>query len=417
MTTDVRSSGELAPTYDVIIVGGGLAGAVAGQKLARSGRRVLVLERETTFRDRVRGEQMHPWGGAVARRLGIYDELMASGCGHDARYNNAYVAGHQTSHRDLHATTPYGGIGVTTFHHPEMQELLLTGAAKAGATVRRGASVLSVAGGETAAVAFTDDTGAHAVSARIVIGADGRTSKVRTWAGFQANRDPERLRIAGALLQHTSAPIDGLHMCVAPHGNMLLCPLGDGRARAYFIYDIGVAGRRKLSGKDQIDEFLRLCRETGAPPAWFDGVALAPPLADFEGAAQWVEHPYRDGIALVGDAAATLDPSFGSGLSKVLLDIERLLEALATHDDRDRALHAYAASHDRDFRIVHDIESWMMTLLWSRGPEADERRHRVMPRFGAGDPALPDLQLGPDGPHDAHARSLLLGDSFSTHGR
>lgn len=409
MTTEVPGSAELTSTYDVIMVGGGLVGAVAGRKLAEAGRRVLVLERETTFRDRVRGEQMHPWGGAVAKRLGIYDELMSSGCGHDARYNNSYVAGHQAAHRDLHATTPYR-LGVTTFHHPEMQELFLAAAARAGATVRRGATVCSLTGGETPAVTFTDNAGTHEVSARIAIGADGRTSKVRTWAGFQTNRDPERLRIAGALFHHTSAPIDGLHMCVAPHGNMLLCPLGDGRARAYFIYDIGVAGRRKLSGKDHVDEFLRLCRETGAPPAWFDGMTIAPPLADFDGAAQWVEHPYRDGIALLGDAAATLDPSFGSGLSKVLLDVELLAEALAATDDRDRALHAYAASHDRHFRIVRDIESWMMTLLWSRGPEADERRHRVMPRFGAGDPALPDLQLGPDGPHDAHARKLLLGE-------
>lgn len=396
--------------YDVIIVGGGLAGAVAARKLAETGRRVLVLERETSFRDRVRGEQMHPWGGAVAQRLGIRRELLASGFGHDARYNNIYVLGHQTSHRDLHATTPYDRIGVTTFHHPEMQEHFLTAAGTAGATVRRGAGVRSLAGGERPEVTFTDDTGSHLASARIVIGADGRTSKVRAWAGFETRRDPERLRIAGALLRNTSAPIDGLHMCVAPQGNMLLCPLGDGRARAYFIYDIGVAGRRALSGTDQVDEFLRLCRTTGAPAEWFDGVVLAPPLADFEGAAQWVEHPSRDGIVLVGDAAATLDPSFGTGLSKTLLDIERLLDALGETADRDTSLARYAASHDQHYRILHDLEAWLTTLMWSRGPEADARRHRVMPRFDVGDPALPDLQLGPDGPHDAAARKLMLGE-------
>jgi 2-polyprenyl-6-methoxyphenol hydroxylase-like FAD-dependent oxidoreductase len=291
-----------------------------------------------------------------------------------------------------------------------MQELLLAAAARAGADVRRGAEVRSLAGGATPAVVFADGTGTHSVSARIVIGADGRTSKVRAWAGFKTQRDPERLRIAGALFHHTSAPVDGLHMCVAPHGNMLLCPLGDGRARAYFIYDIGVAGRRSLSGKDKVDELVRLCRATGAPPAWFDGMEVAQPLADFEGANQWVEHPYQDGIVLIGDAAATLDPSFGSGLSKVLLDVERLLEAMSATDDRDTALHAYAATHDRHYGIVRDIESWMMTLLWARGPEADERRHRVMPRFSVGDPALPDLQLGPDGPHDDHARRLILGE-------
>jgi len=32
---------------------------------------VLVLERETQFKDRVRGEQMHPWGVAELKALGI----------------------------------------------------------------------------------------------------------------------------------------------------------------------------------------------------------------------------------------------------------------------------------------------------------------------------------------------------------
>jgi hypothetical protein len=49
--------------------------------------------------------------------------------------------------------------------------------------------------------------------------------------------------------------------------------------------------------------------------------------------------------------------------------------------------------------MLHDLEAWLMTLLWSHGPEADARRKRVLPRIDAGDSGLPDLQLGPDGPH------------------
>ena len=52
----------MAETYDVITIGGGLAGAALAKRLAENGMRVLVLEREVAFRDRVRGEQMHCWG-------------------------------------------------------------------------------------------------------------------------------------------------------------------------------------------------------------------------------------------------------------------------------------------------------------------------------------------------------------------
>jgi flavin-dependent dehydrogenase len=45
---------------DVAIVGGRIGGASLGGFLARAGLRVLLLERDTEFVDRVRGEWMAP---------------------------------------------------------------------------------------------------------------------------------------------------------------------------------------------------------------------------------------------------------------------------------------------------------------------------------------------------------------------
>ena len=57
-------------TYDAIIVGGGIGGSSLADQLDGAGHRVLVLERETRFKDRVRGENMLPWGMAAAKRIG-----------------------------------------------------------------------------------------------------------------------------------------------------------------------------------------------------------------------------------------------------------------------------------------------------------------------------------------------------------
>jgi flavin-dependent dehydrogenase len=48
--------------YDVITVGGGLGGAALAKVIAEHGKRVLVVEREAQFKDRIRGEWIAPWG-------------------------------------------------------------------------------------------------------------------------------------------------------------------------------------------------------------------------------------------------------------------------------------------------------------------------------------------------------------------
>ena len=62
-------------TYDIITVGGGLGGAALAKAMAEHGARVLVLEREKQFKDRVRGESLAPWGVAETQALGLYDLL------------------------------------------------------------------------------------------------------------------------------------------------------------------------------------------------------------------------------------------------------------------------------------------------------------------------------------------------------
>jgi choline dehydrogenase-like flavoprotein len=91
--------------YDIVTVGGGLGGSSLAKVMAEKGARVLVLEREREFKDRVRGEAMVPWGVAEAQELGIYD-LLCETCGHKAWWFDVFLGPLQIMHRDLQATTP-----------------------------------------------------------------------------------------------------------------------------------------------------------------------------------------------------------------------------------------------------------------------------------------------------------------------
>jgi 2-polyprenyl-6-methoxyphenol hydroxylase-like FAD-dependent oxidoreductase len=394
---------------DVIVVGGGLAGSTLATVLARVGRRVLVLERETAFKDRVRGENMLPWGAAAARRLGVLDDLVAAG-GYRVPFFNIYAMGEQTEHRPLPQTTP-SGEACLNMYHPDLQETLLAVAVKAGVEVKRGAHVQGLSEKDGSwTVAYSEDGRTGTVSARLVVGADGRFSKMREWGGFKVTRDPENLRIAGTLVQGTSVPDDGVHLCLGAGIAAFIAPLGSGRARMYFVY-IGAMGDRKLSGKHKAPEFIEACRATGAPGKWFDGIEVTGPLAEFEGADQSIPKPAKRGLALIGDAAASTDPSWGCGLSKTLVDVECLSKHLSATDDWDMAVKRYAAEHDDYYGKLHNILSWMTQLVWSGGPEADARRARVFPKMQADPRGFPDATgQGPFGPCDERARRLILGE-------
>ena len=399
--------------HDVIVVGGGLGGATLAKALAEGGLRVVVLEREPAFRDRVRGEGMAPWGVAEARALGIA-ETIAEGCGQEIRWWQFWdrSAGEALAEgRDLVATTPHRA-GFLTFYHPALQRLLLDLAEAAGAEVWRGVAAVEVLPGRPPAVRVRRDGRDEVLRARLVVGADGRASRARGWGGFAARRDPERLVVASTLLRRMRLPTDAVRMVVNPPIGqaVLVVPIGGDRFRPYLIYRKRGA-RRHLSGTQRLGDFVRACVELGAPGDWFAGAEAVGPLAEFEGAPTWVEHPYRDGIALVGDAAAASDPSFGGGLSLTLRDVRVLRDRLLGGDDWDAAGHAYAAEHDRYFGALHRVEGWLGDLLYEVGPEADARRARALPRLAEEpDRDLDLIGVGPDLPSDETTRRRFLAE-------
>ena len=153
---------------DAIVVGGGFAGSAIAGALAQRGHRVLVLERETEFRDRVRGENILPWGVDAARRLGVLDDLLEAGA-HQPPWWIIYAFGIADPPRDLRATTPHGNTALNMYH-PHLQQTLLSHATAVGAQVKRGATVVDIdARPDQPPVVTFDHQGRHqTMSARVV---------------------------------------------------------------------------------------------------------------------------------------------------------------------------------------------------------------------------------------------------------
>jgi flavin-dependent dehydrogenase len=65
----------MTKNYDIAVVGGGIAGAALAYSMSKLGAQVLVIEAETEFKDRIRGEVVVPWGVAEAQALGLETAL------------------------------------------------------------------------------------------------------------------------------------------------------------------------------------------------------------------------------------------------------------------------------------------------------------------------------------------------------
>jgi menaquinone-9 beta-reductase len=395
-----------AIVYDIVTVGGGLGGAALAKSMAERGARVLVLEREKEFRDRVRGEFLSPWGFAEAVALGFAEVLQVARARH-ARW----IIGLGPD-RDLPSTTPQR-LPALSFYHPTLQSAFLAAAAESGAEVRRGVTVSLIQPGSPASVEFNSSDKKETVSARLVVGADGRYSAARKWGNFNIQQDPDFLTMTGVLLEGgTGYREDAGYFIINPailQGAFLAVQSGN-RFRSYLVHrgdnDL------QLHGNDALPRFIEESVRCGVPSDFYANVKVAGPLASFKGADIWINHPYAAGVALIGDAAASSDPSWGQGLSLTLRDVRVLRDKLVADQDWDRAGHAYAEEHDRYYGAVHTCENWMTSFFYDRGEEADARRARAIPLIIEDPSRVPDhLFSGPDLPIDENVRKRFFAET------
>jgi 2-polyprenyl-6-methoxyphenol hydroxylase-like FAD-dependent oxidoreductase len=251
------------------------------------------------------------------------------------------------------------------------------------------------------------------IQARLVVGADGRTSMLRRPFGHK--RDADFLVIAGVLLDDMQIADDTGLIYLNPQLSYgaYLFPQGRGRVRAYVAFPSSEPFR--LAGEQDFARFVDVAAQAGAPRDAFAGVRVAGPLASFEGADHYVDHPYQDGVVLVGDAAASNDPSWGQGLSITLRDVRVLRDCLLKSDDWESACQEYAREHDRHYGVMHEVTLAFKEMFLRAGPAADALRARALPLIGADPMRVPDhLFSGPDLPWDAAVRARFFAEESGT---
>jgi menaquinone-9 beta-reductase len=191
---------------DVVVVGGGIAGASIAAVLARGGADVLLLERQRGFRDRVRGEYMATWGVLEARALGL-EQVLRSTRATDARYMVPYdelsrpsIA--EAAKRDN--STFFSDVqGPLCASHPKACQALTEDAVHSEAELVCGVAEVRVQRARRPSITFHNGA-PREVRPRLIIGADGRASAVRRQSGIHITKAPATHVVAGLLVEGAS---------------------------------------------------------------------------------------------------------------------------------------------------------------------------------------------------------------------
>ncbi|HPC81787.1 MAG TPA: NAD(P)/FAD-dependent oxidoreductase [Thermoanaerobaculaceae bacterium] len=312
---------------DLVVVGGGPAGLATAVHARLAGMRVTVLDGQGPVIDRACGEGLMPAGR---------DELDGLGVKLDPVWT-APFAGIRYCEEDDAADGrfPCGcGLGV---RRTALHAALAARAEALGVDVRWGVGArgLSERGVET-------ERGV--VRAAYVVGADGRASAVRRWAGLE-HRPGARGR-AGVRRHYTIEPwSEFVEVYWAAGAEAYVTPVGPQQVGVAILWSGGASTFDAL-----LPRFPGLqARLSGAPVASRDMGG-----AGF-GAVPRTVATHR--VALVGDAAGSVDPITGVGVTLALRQARALVAALVAGRPR-----AYVAAHRRIMRPSRVLACLLLLL-------------------------------------------------------
>jgi menaquinone-9 beta-reductase len=387
---------------DVAIVGGGIAGSTLATVLARAGLEVVVLERQLRYADRVRGENLHPWGVAEARPLDIHDTLLAAG-GHLVEEYVDYRDGDDPDAAEA-SPLPLSHLfddvpGEVNLAHPAACEALAAAATDAGARVLRGVSHVEVAAGTPPQVSYRLDGAAQELTGRLVVCADGRSSRVRRQTGIRLQRASGTHLIAGLLVDDLAVVPRRNIVSIGEDVWMVTFPQGAGRARVYLCPR--TEDPQRYAGAAGTERFLTASCFDAVPNGhlWAQATPSGP-CRTFTAEDTWTARPFAEGVVLIGDAAGYNNPLIGQGLALALRDVRSVSEQLlSSRNWKVGTFLAYGTERAERLRRMRCVAQLYATVSTTFGPEG-RRLRRDLQKRQRDDPDLlaPTLAIftGPD---------------------
>ncbi|MBE9637477.1 FAD-dependent oxidoreductase [Salipiger mangrovisoli] len=351
-------------TYDVLIVGARCAGAATALQLARQGARVLLIDSAAPGSDTMSTHALMRGAVMLLDRWGLAEALRDAGTPQITRTRFIYG----TEAIDIAIRPEQGVAALMAPRRHLLDRLLAEAAAEAGADVRFETActglIEDAQGRVRGARLALPDGGTREVRAGLVIGADGKRSRVARLAGAEVTR---RAHHTVACTYHyvTGLPNRGFRWHFAPGAAGGIIPTNAGASCVFIALPQGSASElRRTPLADLAARHM---------PAMSEDLAGAVPVegrVTFAGLPGYMRRCAGPGWALVGDASWFRDPITAHGITDAFRDAELLSSAASSG-----TLGGYEALRDHLSLPIFDLSDRIASFEWSMDELAGLHKH------------------------------------------
>ncbi len=354
---------------EVIIVGGGPAGATAAYYLAKAGHRVTLLDRQTFPRDKVCGDFVGPASIKELQDIGI-TELADFKAANAIETAAVFLDGEELISTPMPKLAGMAKNGLV-IPRKTLDAWLFNAARRAGATTIENVLVTGFqVEKETVKVTSKTPQGSRIFHAKLLIGADGSNSLIAQ--GLRGYAPPRTSRIVG--IRGYFENVQGLASQADMHfssdsfpGYCWLFPTGNTQA------NIGVGVLLEAMPKSQhpkelltelishnkgLKQRLKEVKQKGALETW--------PINTYNPNLPIV----GDRVILVGEAAGLVNPLNGEGIQYALLSGKWAAEtaqlAISNHDFSLKTLSSYSSRVNMEMGEGFKVSALLIQLLRNR---------------------------------------------------